>query len=71
MQDYGYELNDDDSIYIDENGRPCHSNPPEDIHWINDITMLDENGKRVVNADYIRKIVDRMFSRDKERLCFI
>lgn len=71
LQDYGYDLNDDGSIYLDENGRPCHSDLPDDIHWINDITKSDENGKRVVNEDYIRKIVDRMFSRDKERISIV
>lgn len=71
LQDYGYDLKDDGSIYLDENGLPCQSDLPDDIHWINDITTLDDNGKRVVNEEYIRKIVDRMFSRYKERLCFI
>ena len=67
LQDYGYDLDDDDNIYIDPDGRPYHSDPPEDIHWINDITSLDENGKRVVNVDYVKKIVDNLLSKYRKR----
>lgn len=67
LQDYGYDLDDDDNIYIDPDGRPYHSDPPEDIHWINDITSLDENGKRVVNVEYVKKVVDKLLSKYRKR----
>ena len=68
LQDYGYDLNDDDTLYIDQNGRPYHSNPPEDIHWINDVTCLDDNANRVVNTDYLKQVVNKLLSRYRERL---
>ena len=71
LDELGYDLNDDYSVYFDENGRPYNSSEPESVHWINDITMVDENGQRVVNPEYVRKIVDRLLSRDKERICVI
>ena len=71
LDELGYDLNDDYSVYFDENGRPYNSSELESVHWINDITMVDENGQRVVNSEYVRKIVDRLLSRDKERICVI
>ena len=71
LDELGYDLNDDYSVYFDENGRPYNSSEPVSVHWINDITMVDENGQRVVNSEYVRKIVDRLLSRDKERICVI
>ena len=68
LQDYGYDLNDDDTLYIDQNGRPYHSNPPEDIHWINDVTCLDDNANRVVNTGYLKQVVNNLLSRYRERL---
>lgn len=66
LQDLGYDMNDDESTYFDESGRPFHSDSStRHVHWIGDLSVLDETGKRVANEVYIRAIVEELLSGDK------
>ena len=53
----GYDLNDDGTVYRDEAGHPVNTTPNEHCHLVEDITMLDESGKRVPNEEYIYRLV--------------
>lgn len=66
LQDLGYDMNDDESTYFDESGRPFHSDSStRHVHWIGDLSVLDKTGKRVANEVYIRAIVEELLSGDK------
>lgn len=64
LVDLGYDMNDDETPYFDENGRPCMSPACDCYHWLGDLSMVNENGERVPNVEYIRKVVDNLFSRE-------
>ena len=60
LANLGFDLNDDGSLYRDENGRPVNTDLDSHIHLAEDITMIDkETGARIPNADYISMIVNK------------
>ena len=61
LEESGYDLNDDGTVYRDSNGRPVNSNMNRHYHLAEDITMLDETGKRVPNVEYINQLISRDF----------
>ena len=52
-------MNDDGTVYRDEDGRPVNITPSEHHHLVEEITMLDECGKRVPNEEYINSLIVR------------
>lgn len=64
LVDLGYDMNDDETPYFDENGRPNISPACDCYHWLGDLSMVDEKGVRVPNVEYIKKVVDDFFSRE-------
>ena len=60
LANLGFDLNDDGSLYRDENGRPVNTEQDPHIHLAEDITMIDkETGERVPNAAYISALIDK------------
>lgn len=60
LANLGFDLNDDGSLYRDENGRPVNTEQDPRIHLAEDITMIDkETGERVPNAAYISALIDK------------
>lgn len=60
LANLGFDLNDDGSLYRDENGRPVNTEQDPHIHFAEDITMIDkETGERVPNAAYISALIDK------------
>ena len=59
LEEKGYDLNDDGTIYRDGNGRPINTNMNKHYHLVDDITTLDETGKRVPNVEYINQLITR------------
>jgi hypothetical protein len=61
LEEAGYDLNDDGSVYRDSNGRPVNTDNDDYYHLVDDIITFDETGKRVPNVEYIDKLVLRYF----------
>lgn len=59
LEECGFDLNDDGTVYRDEDGRPVNITPSEHHHLVEEITMLDECGKRVPNEEYINSLIVR------------
>ena len=62
LAESGFDLNDDGTVYRDSDGRPVNTTPCEYHHLVEDITMLDESGKRVPNEEYIERLVKHYLS---------
>lgn len=60
LEDMGYDLNDDGTVYRDSNGRPV-STGNNHCHLVDDVIMIDESGKRVPNEEYIVKLISEHF----------
>jgi hypothetical protein len=61
LEDKGYDLNDDGSVYRDSNGRPVNTSKDDHCHLVEDIITLDETGNRVPNVEYIDELILRHF----------
>ena len=61
LEDKGYDLNDDGSVYRDNNGRPVNTSKDNHCHLVENIITLDETGKRVPNVEYINELISRHF----------
>lgn len=59
LEEKGYDLNEDGTVYRDNNERPVNTSMDKHCHLVEDITMLDETGKRVPNVEYIKQLVLR------------
>lgn len=59
LEEKGYDLNEDGSVYRDSNGRPVNTDMNKHYHLVEDITILDNNGKRVPNIEYINQLISR------------
>lgn len=59
LEEKGYDLNDDGTVYRDSNDRPVNTSMNKHYHLVEDITTLDENGKRVPNVKYINQLILR------------
>lgn len=64
LPELGYDMNDDETTFFDENGRPCICPASESAHWLGDLSMLDENGERVPNVEYIKEVVESLFKNE-------
>ena len=61
LEDKGYDLNDDGSVYRDSNGRPINTSKDNHCHLVENIITHDETGKRVLNVEYINELISRHF----------
>ena len=59
LEESGYDLNEDGTVYRDSKGRPVNTDMNKHYHLVEDITMLDETGKRVPNIEYINQLISR------------
>ena len=57
LEEMGYDLNDDGTLYRDSDERPVLCPPNEHCHLMEDITKIDECGKRVPNVEYIDQLI--------------
>lgn len=61
LEDMGYDLNDDGTVYRDGSGRPVSSHNNH-CHLVDDVIMIDESGKRAPNEEYIDKLISNYFN---------
>ena len=62
LVELGFDMNDDGTLFRDENGKPINTKPDSHIFLVEEITMeSDDSNERVPNKDMILQIVNNFF----------
>lgn len=62
LVEMGFDMNDDGTLYRDENGKPINTNMDSHICLAEEITILcEDTGERIPNIVLISKIIDKYF----------